>query len=177
MIANRLAEAGAVRVMQHGVLDQRGVSNMGSSTWGADHDAEQEGERTRAASVLRALATAASYEAAEAINNGGGIGGLRDVAGLPGRNFDPKAVAAPAMAKGFVNWSDGNIKSGDCDGYEEYLEKNNCYNEFNNEFLHKDCAASVLKALATAASYEAADATNADGIVDWSLCIDLGGGG
>ena len=46
------------------------------------------------------------------------------------------------MAKGFVNW-------------------------INNE--NNDCAASVLRALATAASYEAADATNAGGIVDWSL--------
>ena len=69
MIANRLAEAGAVRVMTAGVLFPRGVSNMGTSTWGADHDAEQ--ERTRVASVLRALATAASYEAADATNAGG----------------------------------------------------------------------------------------------------------
>ena len=36
-----------------------------SQTLGADHDAEQ--ERTRAASVQRALATAASYEAADAM--------------------------------------------------------------------------------------------------------------
>ena len=103
-----------------------------SQTLGADHDAEQ--ERARAASVQRALATAASYEAADAI-----------------RAWSPpiKGLYYP-----LPRCKSQTFLGADHDAEQECTR-----------------AASVQRALATAASYEAADAMIADEAADAMIVV------
>ena len=117
---------------------------------GADHDAEQ--ECTRAASVQRALAIAASYEAADAI---------RGAELVPGQ-LEPEAIVNRLVelngAVLLLPWSP-RCKSQTFLGADHDAEQ------------ERTRAASVQRALATAASYEAADAMIADEAADAMIVV------